>query len=690
MSKGIVFLVMPCLLSLFGYASTTSILEMQEVAHEGDTFELVGGISCLADYRFLLNDDTGGVLVSYFNDDPQNWRLGDIIKTTVRVKRIYPSRESIVFNVFAEDIKVIGHDSSILTPIDIQPGDMVRHDDLCYRKVRIHGSVTDAFRDELDPNFVYFILEKDCSRAIVSILNRELTDSDINKLIDADVSITGVYSPYADSGRLHTGPNVIDYTGSTLNILNPAAANPFEGSRATTFDVISVDKAARSGHRYHVTGRVIATWGSNNLFMLTDDGKRIRVQLNTSCSKPTVNSRITIAGFIRRDIFFVRVTNALYRTEPQTEAEPETPVTITPREMLTDSHNRQKIKHLFDGQIVTLSGKVTNIRATPNKQTYLTVEKDGIHIDIEFVGATPPPVNSIVNVTGACLFQEQRSRSNYDFPRLETFSILMRTQNDLHILVNPPWWTPFKLMVVIIILGIIIIAAIIWQIFLRKLIERMGRELTRESLAHIKAELRMDERTALAVELHDTIAQNLTGVTMQLEGVETAHRENSARLGELIGKARHALDSCCIELRNCLWDLRNDAFDSEDISATVRKAIAPHLQGAMANIALDLPRSRISDSTFHTLLCIIRELVINAVRHGRAGEISIRGELTKKALIITVKDNGCGFDPNNRPGPDQGHFGLLGIQERLDRIGGEFDMSSSPGNGAEFTITIES
>lgn len=66
------------------------------------------------------------------------------------------------------------------------------------------------------------------------------------------------------------------------------------------------------------------------------------------------------------------------------------------------------------------------------------------------------------------------------------------------------------------------------------------------------------------------------------------------------------------------------------------------------------------------------------------------GEMTAAALKITTKDNGCGFDPTSRPGPDEGHFGLLGIQERLDRMSGTLDIVSSPGHGAVFTITIES
>lgn len=311
-------------------------------------------------------------------------------------------------------------------------------------------------------------------------------------------------------------------------------------------------------------------------------------------------------------------------------------------------------------------------------------------IKIDTSATTLPEVGAELEVTGICKFDEDPDTESTGIVRLKGFTLLPRSEQDIRTIRNPPWWTPAKVISAAALLFALLLAGLVWNFILQKLVARKGRELARESLAHLKAELRVDERTALAVELHDTIAQNLTGVSMQMEGVDEAHRIGSPRLGELIGKARHALDSCRTELRNCLWDLRNDAFDSDDVSAIIRKAIAPHLGSASADVKLDLQRSHISDSTFHALLCIIRELVINAVRHGKATQVDIRGETTATALKINVRDNGRGFDPNDRPGPAEGHFGLLGIQERLDRIGGTFDISSSPGHGAEFTITIES
>ena len=81
------------------------------------------------------------------------------------------------------------------------------------------------------------------------------------------------------------------------------------------------------------------------------------------------------------------------------------------------------------------------------------------------------------------------------------------------------------------------------------------------------------------------------------------------------------------------------------------------------------------------VLNAIRELVANAVRHGGAANIRIAGEVHTGALNLSVRDDGCGFDLGNRPGQTEGHFGLDGIIERVERLGGTFEIESSPGNG---------
>ena len=88
------------------------------------------------------------------------------------------------------------------------------------------------------------------------------------------------------------------------------------------------------------------------------------------------------------------------------------------------------------------------------------------------------------------------------------------------------------------------------------------------------------------------------------------------------------------------------------------------------------------------MLRIMRELAVNAVRHGKASQIKVFGECKGNLVRFCVKDNGYGFDPATSPGPAQGHFGLSGIRERVERRNGEMSVESSPGKGTSVTVSL--
>lgn len=103
-----------------------------------------------------------------------------------------------------------------------------------------------------------------------------------------------------------------------------------------------------------------------------------------------------------------------------------------------------------------------------------------------------------------------------------------------------------------------------------------------------------------------------------------------------------------------------------------------------------MPRARLTDNTLHAILCCIRELVSNAIRHGRADAIGIAGARNGDRIGFSVTDNGCGFDPDDRPGVAQGHFGLQGVGERVRALGGEMKIESEKGKGTKVTIWVKS
>ena len=120
----------------------------------------------------------------------------------------------------------------------------------------------------------------------------------------------------------------------------------------------------------------------------------------------------------------------------------------------------------------------------------------------------------------------------------------------------------------------------------------------------------------------------------------------------------------------------------------MRKTLAPVAAGTTVHVNFAVPRGRMDETTAHAILCIIRELVSNAVRHGGAQIVHVNGEMRNDAISISVADNGCGFDPAAAPGAAEGHFGVEGVRERIKRLNGSFSIASSPGKGCKATATI--
>ena len=192
----------------------------------------------------------------------------------------------------------------------------------------------------------------------------------------------------------------------------------------------------------------------------------------------------------------------------------------------------------------------------------------------------------------------------------------------------------------------------------------------------------MRERNALATELHDTLAQNLAGTMFQIKAAGmSARRHGDSETGEKIGIAASSVHSCLSQLRDNLWDLRNGLSAGEDLADAVGRAVRPHLHGAALRLEMELGGAKFGESFAHAVLCVLRELVINAVRHGKAANVVVMGRRDGDGFAFSVSDDGCGFDFASARGVEEGHYGLQGVRERIRQFGGELSVESAPGKG---------
>lgn len=120
----------------------------------------------------------------------------------------------------------------------------------------------------------------------------------------------------------------------------------------------------------------------------------------------------------------------------------------------------------------------------------------------------------------------------------------------------------------------------------------------------------------------------------------------------------------------------------------IRMTLEPHVENTRVSVRFNVPRARLSDNTAHAILRIVRELVLNALRHGKATAVRVAGALEEDQVSFSVRDDGCGFDPDSHPGAREGHFGLVGIRERVKAFDGKLEIDSRPGGGTKVAVTL--
>ncbi|MBN1313683.1 MAG: hypothetical protein JXB30_19930 [Anaerolineae bacterium] len=232
------------------------------------------------------------------------------------------------------------------------------------------------------------------------------------------------------------------------------------------------------------------------------------------------------------------------------------------------------------------------------------------------------------------------------------------------------------------------------------LIERLRHQLdeiqaSREALAQVQHQLlrsREEERARLARDLHDGPIQSLVGLNIQL-GLMLSSHEIAPPVGQSLKEIRAEVRQLSVELRHVCAELRPPMLDTLGLGAALRAHADEWSAQYGVKTQLDVP----PDATLRSLpgevavnlYRVAQEVLVNVGKHARAQQVDISLTWQDSRLIMTIQDDGQGFEPSDTLYnlTAQNHFGLAGMQERVDLIGGRWSLKSAPGKGTTVCIT---
>jgi signal transduction histidine kinase len=196
------------------------------------------------------------------------------------------------------------------------------------------------------------------------------------------------------------------------------------------------------------------------------------------------------------------------------------------------------------------------------------------------------------------------------------------------------------------------------------------------------------ERNRLARELHDTLAHTLSGLSVQLETIKAYWNIDLKVAHSILDKSLSAAHSGLEETRRALQALRASPLDDLGLALAVHNMVKDTT--ARTNLALDLSimdkMPALSPDVEQCIYRIAQEAVINAVNHANAKNLTVRLDYVEGKVTLTVRDDGAGFDVEKSS--KTGHFGLTGMRERAQLVGGDLNIMGKPGAGTTIQLTI--
>jgi signal transduction histidine kinase len=401
-----------------------------------------------------------------------------------------------------------------------------------------------------------------------------------------------------------------------------------------------------------------------HVFYIRDESGAARIE-TTQGTHLRPGDVADVAGFPMVTPTRPTLRNAIYR-RVGTAAEPSPAPLSTTRPLAPER----------DAELVSAQAHVLGVVASPTERALVLQMGETPFEAVLDVADAPVSLDhfargSVVAVTGIYAYQSGPPPS---------FRLLLRSPADVAMIAPAPWWTLRHTGVVVVVLALFASAAALWvrTIASRHLVER---EQYRATLA---------ERNRLARELHDTVEQGLAGIKLQLEAVAGSLEDSPQAAQRSLRIAREMLRYSMEEARRSVLDLRSQALEDRDVAGALRDLAARMTAGTPLRAEVRVvgtPRP-LDASLEHHLFRIGVEALTNAIKHSRAASrVDVELRFGREGVDLVVSDDGGGFVAFGSDVPGE-HFGLRGIRERVDKLGGALRLENPAEGGARLAVSV--
>jgi len=546
---------------------------------------------------------------------------------------------------------------------------------------------------------------------------------DIQTLVGSRVRVRGT-AAVSFNGRLRQmtairmfAPLVEDFVVEEAEL-----SDPFREPIVPLNSIAQYRKDSAPGKRVHVRGTVTLQRPGEDFFLQdATGGLRVRTRQTGTLA---AGDKVDAGGFPDFENFLAALQDATFRKTSE-KLVPVPPRPVTTEELQDGLHH---------ASLISVQGKlIDRVRTTWRQaragdgnylQTVLVLQRSNLLFSAEVEASSSNETaalakltpGSAAEVTGVCMTEISQDG------KLRSLQILLPSERNIRVLSRPSWWTPRRLVMGLAILLTVLLFALVWTVIisrknsalramigereqakielelannrLEERVQERTEQLKLEISARQESELQfkavLSERTRVAQELHDTLEQTLTGIALQMDTAARFAPSDGARAEHHLELARNLLTQSQEEVRCSVWNLRSRSPEQLDLAGLLLKISERLTDGTNIEVQVNAAgRVRpLPEIIEDNLLRVAQEALTNVIKHAAATRATITLDYGPQNIRLHIQDNGTGFVPDNHAGPRDGHFGLLGITERTNRLRGEFSVGSQPGKGTSVQVTI--